>query len=916
MSARAGETPALLWNFMNPLVKKEIRLLAPGFLAILLLEVVQPWLVKDTDTGISITPVFFFLGMIILAVDSFGRECSLGTFQSLLSQPIERSQIWRTKILVLLFAAALIFAAYFANCELRLHLTLTDSNSVWHANPKIISADFRNAMFASVAVMFVALVGGLWTALLFRQAAVAFWISLLVPAGLLMLIACIMDKFFNSASDVVVFSVLYGAAGLYIISGFWLAHRLFHRAQDAAWTGGIVSFSTWRYFEAGKSSVSVRRQKPFSTLLKKEFQLHSISLIGAGALVVLHFAVRILTLYSGSKPNSLASVASDSVWILWLVMPLMIGCMAVAEERKLGVTESQLCLPASRRFQFAIKFIPVIVFGMLLGGIMPILLEAVASHFGLPSDFFRPESHPGNEFGIPGIVFFEITIVSLAAGLALVGFYASTLAKNFLQALSIAIAIIVGCCLFTAFLFAGPSIENRRLAMSGMELWGIFLPVVISLLTAIILIPWLAHRNFSHPIESGSLWRRNIFAIVGALLFIFASSAAIYNRAWEVFEPAEPAHGPAILSLANPPKLRSTDPGDLQVQFQDGRIWFNNLGYSIFDTRDTRGHWQQLWRMLFHPLPVSAGPQQFMAGSNWVSATTEHIEFWNPYGDSPRTVAGYLDTVAVKADGTLWISSEAKPVVWTGAKMIRFGDENNWQQVIRKYPGLLLLKRDGTLWQWATNRESWNGDWQTHWPTVRTSKLQPLGTNSDWQKIFNHWDNDGFAKKNDGSVWHIDYDWKIEQETNYDQIVLETFSDSGANLSSYIGKDGTLWASSRDFDERNTRLFLQVGKETNWVATAITRTAMVALKSDGTLWQWHFRRNSRIAFPAEELKIPPTRLGIHNDWLGLTGTWDGAVALAADGSLWFWPSKDDYAGAVMKAPKQPQFLGNVFGKTD
>jgi ABC-type Na+ efflux pump permease subunit len=899
---------------MNPLIKKEIRLLLPGFLAILLLEVVQPWLCKDTDTGIAITPVFFFLGMIILAVDSFGRECSLGTFQSLLSQPIERSQIWRTKIAALLFAAALIFAAYFASCELRLHLALMNSNSVWHSNPKIISDDFRNAMFASVAVMFVALVGGLWTTLLFRQAAVAFWISLLVPAGLLMLIVCIMDKFFpsTSASDVVGYSVLYGAAGLYIISGFWLAHRLFHRAQDAAWTGGIISFSTWRYFEAGKSSVSVRRRKPFSALLKKEFQLQSISLIGAGVLLVLHLAVR--TLYSGSKPNSLASVASDSVWILWLVMPLMIGCMAVAEERKLGVTESQLCLPASRRFQFAIKFIPVMIFGVLLGGIMPILMEAVTSHFGLPSDFFNPASHPGNEFGIPGIVLFDISIASLAAGLALVGFYASTLAKNFLQALSIAIVIVVGCCLFTAFFFAGPSIENRRLAMSGMELWGILPPVVISLLTAIILIPWLAYRNFSRPVESGNLWRRNIFAIVGALLFIFASSAAIYNRAWEIFEQAEPPHGPAILSLANPPKLSPTDRGSLQVQFPDGRICFNNLGYSIFDTRDTHGHWQQLWRMLFHPLPVSAGPQQFMAGSNWVSATAEHVEFGNPYRTGPWTVIGYLDTVAVKADGTLWISSEAKPVVWTGAKMIRFGDDTNWQQVIRKYPGLLLLKRDGTLWQWGTNRVDWT-EWQTHWPTVRASKLQQLGTNSDWQNIFNLW-NLGLARKNDGSVWRIDYDWKIEQETNYDRIVLETFSDSGENSSSYIGKDGTLWASSRDFDEKNTRLFLQVGKETNWVATAITRTAMVALKSDGTLWQWHFRRNSRIAFPAEELKIPPTRLGIHNDWLGLTGTWDGAVALAADGSLWFWPNNDDYAGALIKPPKQPVFLGNVFGKAD
>ena len=64
---------------------------------------------------------------------------------------------------------------------------------------------------------------------------------------------------------------------------------------------------------------------------------------------------------------------------------------------------------------------------------------------------------------------------------------------------------------------------------------------------------------------------------------------------------------------------------------------------------------------------------------------------------------------------------------------------------------------------------------------------------------------------------------------------------------------------------------------------------------------------------AEAAKIPPTRLGIHNDWVGLTGTWAGVVSLAADGSLWLWPGTDNYSGALMKPPKQPQFLGNVFG---
>jgi hypothetical protein len=110
------------------------------------------------------------------------------------------------------------------------------------------------------------------------------------------------------------------------------------------------------------------------------------------------------------------------------------------------------------------------------------------------------------------------------------------------------------------------------------------------------------------------------------------------------------------------------------------------------------------------------------------------------------------------------------------------------------------------------------------------------------------------------------------------------------------------------------RLF-QATKETNWVAVTVSWTGMVALKSDGSLWLWRWNYNQES--PLEAAKSPPARLGIHNDWVGLTSTWglDFPVSLAADGSLWLWPG--GYAEfPLLKPPKQPQFLGNVFGKPD
>jgi hypothetical protein len=38
------------------------------------------------------------------------------------------------------------------------------------------------------------------------------------------------------------------------------------------------------------------------------------------------------------------------------------------------------------------------------------------------------------------------------------------------------------------------------------------------------------------------------------------------------------------------------------------------------------------------------------------------------------------------------------------------------------------------------------------------------------------------------------------------------------------------------------------------------------------------------------------------------------VTLAADGSLWFWPNPERDVRTLLKGPKQPQLLGNVFDR--
>jgi hypothetical protein len=888
---------------MNPLVKKEIRLLLPSWIVAMLLALVQA-IARPYDFYVA---SLLFFGLTIMALTTFGRETSLNTFSLLLAQPAERLRIWQTKLSVLAVAFLTVFAVWLAAFGIAF---IINSNYV----DASAEASSYNLFITICLIATATFTGGLWTTLLLRQIAGAFWLTLLVPAVLSGFSAVFLTQ---SQSNSTVIAVLCVVFAIYSVGGFLFARWLFFRAQDVGWSGGVISLPEWKFFEArSESAVSLRNRKPIFALFKKEFQLQQVSLMGAAGLLVLHIGVIVLRKYHHFAIDSAGEVLTVIFWTLWLVLPVVIGAMAVAEERRLGVMECQLCLPVSRRIQFAIKGFFTLLLGTFLGGVMPMLLENIAVGFGAHNPMFTPEVYTGKF----GVLLFQLGIVAFAGWLALVSFFASTLAKSFLQAVGLGIATFIGCMLLI------PVFTNNRMIFFDSISVHSFLPIVIAIPTLIVTLLWLAYLNFKNFRDGWPLWRRNLLGLIGAFVFIVLTTTALYNRAWEFFEPAEPPHGPAIFSLANPPKLNN-EHGDLLVQLPDGRVWFNNLSWDFLGGQPSR--WKELWRELVSPLPGSAGPQQFVAGSNWVSATARHIVFYQHYeeaGNKPENhVVGYLDMVGVQADGTLWISDGKTNGIWIGDKMNRFGDGTNWQQVVRSHAGVLLLKNDGTLWRRGTNHFDWN-NWQTNWPSLRTCPLQRIGTDSDWKEIRGYWNT--LVRKSDGSVWSAnvkDEYWqdKFHRETNLDQVSFQTLSLTGDGDMAYVRPDGTLWMSG-DYQQNGTNVysgfFVRVGTETNWTAVALTWNKMVALKSDGSLWQWAFNRQWNSINPEYLFRLiqkPPMRVGIHNDWVALANTWEDTIALAADGSLWLWPDRGLYEQlTLLKLPKQPEFLGNVFGKAE
>ena len=116
-----------------------------------------------------------FFGLTIMALTTVGRETSLNTFSLLLAQPAERMRIWQTKLSVLAVAFLTVFAVWLAAFGV----------AFAHSNVDASDREVSYNLFITICLIATAtFTGGLWTTLLLRQLAGAFWLTLLVPATL------------------------------------------------------------------------------------------------------------------------------------------------------------------------------------------------------------------------------------------------------------------------------------------------------------------------------------------------------------------------------------------------------------------------------------------------------------------------------------------------------------------------------------------------------------------------------------------------------------------------------------------------------------------------------------------------------------------------------------------------------------
>ena len=524
----------------------------------------------------------------------------------------------------------------------------------------------------------------------------------------------------------------------------------------------------------------------------------------------------------------------------------------MAEERKLGTLQGQFCLPVKWRIQFSVKFRVAMLLSMLFGVVMPVMLEGsrifpnvhfnnplthiadLQAVYGSQLPMSTAQIFLGNCVGSLDRLLPLLILLGLATVIGAISFYASTLTRNTLQALAPA---VLGMMLMYFLIFAlnVPDSFGIDLPWRGWLIYFTGVPVFAIVLLA------LSFGNFKRVNIGGQVWLQNAFVFAAALVFVIATTAAIYHRTWEKLTPFEPAHGAARLSLSNPPALNDQR-NSFSVRLPDGRIWANDYALDI-------GMLNPLALFLGDIKLASLGDGHFYDGSNWVSIV---------HGIS-------LELAGIKTDGTLWVSES--PLrrerlangTWKITKagdLVQFSKETNWNSIVPMGLSMLLVKNDRTLWRWGGT--NWN--WKNEWPGLRSFTPQRLGMESNWAKVFLA-DGQTFLFRTNGSVWttsihggknqqtiELEPGFPIERTSLFENGKWRGTTMIRGGLSYILGvrDDGTfcIMADQKLNQPSNyyewTEVDLQFGTDTNWLGAAGRGEKVVTLKDDGSLWLWNF----------------------------------------------------------------------------
>ena len=295
--------------------------------------------------------------------------------------------------------------------------------------------------------------------------------------------------------------------------------------------------------------------------------------------------------------------------------------------------------------------------------------------------------------------------------------------------------------------------------------------------------------------------------------------------------------------------------------------------------------------------------------------------------DWKQVSAGYLQTAAVKTDGTLWtwgnnINGQLGRIFGTTIQ-VPVIISKNWADTATGVAEELYtfaggkthsagIKTDGTLWTWGNNAYGLTRSGQLGIGESTVERSTPVTTfagGSTWKQVSVGYYHSA-AVKTDGTLWTWGNGGSGRLGNNLTTIrstPVTTFAGGttwkqvacGSNHTAAIKTDGTLWTWGSGLNARlganntnnsNTPITTFAGG-TTWKHVSAGDTHTAAIKTDGTLWIWGSNLNVQLGINQSSSitrSTPVTTFAGGTTWSQVSCGVLHTAAVKTDGTLWTW----------------------------
>lgn len=425
------------------------------------------WAVKEDAGQMFVTGLCFYAaGAVILGALSIGQEYSNNTLSQLLIQPSRRTRVLRIKLLVL--SALLISLGGWAFV-------------IWRNEPWLsFTTDLQK-----VTALAVPLASGLF---------LAPWLTMV---GRSALAGAVLASVLPAVTYLTMPGWLWWPTGLTLVAfAAGMTWRTFSRLE--------VGGNSWRAMEVitasgwpRSQSMAVKARSAFSALLSKELQLHRLTFMTCGVYLVL-CAFRVVS--DAVAPLSVLSQARfDQLY--GVLLPMVAGAVAIAEERRLRVHEWQVLLPVAAWKQWVMKAGVSVSLALVLGFALSALID---------NGSYRPPVTPG------------VTVLFCAAAL-----YMSSISSSVLRALMatgpVAAATFLTAVTVLELVDLGQPVRWLTHALQATQLdyetysrwigWFVYAPTALITL----LLARFSFLNYRRPADSRAIRRQFGWLLVGGI---------------------------------------------------------------------------------------------------------------------------------------------------------------------------------------------------------------------------------------------------------------------------------------------------------------------------------------------------------------------------------------------------------------